>query len=225
MVKRFRLQAVRAVVGSLAVIAAGCGTESGLSPTGPTPGFSGDTIEIAPAGAIVGTRVILESRIASTRTAGSSFSYYWDFGDGSTASGGEAISHVYADAGTFVATVTASSSETGSVQSDAEHPGQEPHRRMVGRLRPSVDHAGRSRPPGKVPGRSARGHRRGKSQRDGYGDLHHYAPGPRPGHVHGNGRPGRDDARGHRERARRRRQALEARPQLLTQATSRSRIS
>ena len=122
MVERFRLQAVRAVVGSLAVIAAGCGTESGLSPTGPTPGFSGDTIEIAPAGAIVGTRVTLESRIASTRTAGSSFSYYWDFGDGSTASGGEATSHVYADAGTFVATVTASSSETGSVRATLNIP-------------------------------------------------------------------------------------------------------
>jgi PKD repeat protein len=53
--------------------------------------------------------VTLESRIAST-PAGSSFSYYnWDFGDGSTASGGEAINHVYADAGTFLATVTASS--------------------------------------------------------------------------------------------------------------------
>ena len=106
--QRFRWQAVRAVVGSLAVIAAGCGSESGLSPAGPTPGFSADTIEIAPAGAIVGTWVTLESRIAST-PAGSSHSYYWDFGDGSTASGGEAISHVYAAAGTFVATVTASS--------------------------------------------------------------------------------------------------------------------
>jgi PKD domain len=120
--ERFRWRAVRAVVGSLAVIAAGCSSESGLSPAGPTPGFSADTIEIAPAGAIVGTSVTLESRIASKTRAGTSFTYYWDFGDGSTVSGGEAISHVYADAGVFVATVTASSSETGSVRATLNIP-------------------------------------------------------------------------------------------------------
>ena len=54
--------------------------------------------------------------------AGTSFSYYWDFGDGSTASGGDAISHVYDGTGTFVATVTASSSETGSVQATLNIP-------------------------------------------------------------------------------------------------------
>ena len=113
--KRLGWQAVRAVVGSLGVIAAGCSSESGLSPAGPTSGFSGDTIEIAPAGAIVGTSVALQGRMASTR-AGYSFSYYWDFGDGSTASGGEAINHVYADAGTYVATVTASTSWAGSAR-------------------------------------------------------------------------------------------------------------
>ena len=65
----------------------------------------------------------LESRIASTTRGGSSFSYYWDFGDGSNASGtGDAVSHVYADTGTFVATVTASSSETGSVQATLNIP-------------------------------------------------------------------------------------------------------
>ncbi len=121
--QRFRWQAVRAAVGSLAVIAAGCSSESGPSPVGATPGFSGagDAIAIAPAGAIVGTWVTLESRIGSAR-AGTSFSYYWDFGDGSTASGGEAISHVYDGTGTFVATVTASSSETGSVQATLNIP-------------------------------------------------------------------------------------------------------
>jgi PKD repeat protein len=115
--ERFGWQTVRAVVGCLAVIAAGCSSESGLSPTALTPEFSGDTIEIAPAGAIVGTWVTLQSRIASTRAGHSiSFTYHWDFGDGSTASGGEEIRHVYADTGIYVATVTASSSETGTAQ-------------------------------------------------------------------------------------------------------------
>jgi PKD repeat protein len=105
------------------VIAAGCGTESGLSPAGATPGFSGagDAIAIAPAGAIVGTWVTLESRIGSAR-AGTSFTYYWDFGDGLTVSGGDAMSHVYADTGTYVVTVTASSSETGTTQATLNIP-------------------------------------------------------------------------------------------------------
>jgi len=115
MVDRFRLQAVRAVVGSLAVIAAGCGTESGDSPAGPSPVFAAGTIEIAPAGAIVGTSVTLESRHVSDPT-GSSRSYFWDFGDGYTAMGGEAITHVYATAGVFVATVSVNSYYAGSAQ-------------------------------------------------------------------------------------------------------------
>jgi len=109
------LQAVRAVVGSLAVIAAGCGTESGDSPAGPSPVFAAGTIEIAPAGAIVGTSVTLESRHVSDPT-GSSRSYFWDFGDGYTAMGGEAITHVYATAGVFVATVSVNSYYAGSAQ-------------------------------------------------------------------------------------------------------------
>ena len=112
MIERFQSQAVRAVVGSLAVIAAGCGSTSGLSPAGPTSGFSAGTIEIAPLGAIVGTSVTLQSRLASDPT-GSSLSYSWDFGDGSTATG-EATTHVYATAGDFFATVTVSGSEGSS---------------------------------------------------------------------------------------------------------------
>jgi PKD repeat protein len=120
MVEQFRLQAVRAVVGSLAVIAAGCGSDSGLSPAGPSPVFSAGTIEIAPAGAIVGTSVTLESRFASDPSGGS-MSYHWDFGDGSTATG-EAATHVYATAGDFFATVTVSSSEAGSAMTSLHIP-------------------------------------------------------------------------------------------------------
>jgi PKD repeat protein len=120
MVEQFRLQVVRAVVGSLAVIAAGCGTKSGLSPAGPSPEFSAGTIAIAPAGAIVGTTVTLQSRLASDPT-GSSLTYSWDFGDGSTGSG-EAITHVYATAGVFVATVTVSSNEAGAAQATLNIP-------------------------------------------------------------------------------------------------------
>ena len=220
MIERFRWQAVRVVVGSLAVIAAGCGSESGLSPAGPSPGFSAGTIEIAPAGAIVGTSVTLRSLLASD-PSGSSLSYDWDFGDGSTAAG-EATTHVYATAGDFFAKVTVSNSEGGSTHGLPEHPGEEPHRPMVGRRRPGVDHPGRSRPPGDVSGRFAPGHRRGKNQRDGYGHLHRYEPGPRPSHVHRNGGPGGRDPRGRRERARRRQQALDARPQLGRGALRRS---
>ena len=112
MIERLQSQALRVVVGSLAVIAAGCGSESGLSPAGPSSGLSAGTIEIAPAGAIVGTSVTLQSRLASDPT-GSSLFYSWDFGDGASATG-EATTHVYATAGDFFATVTVSSSEGGS---------------------------------------------------------------------------------------------------------------
>jgi len=118
--ERFQWQAVRAVVGSLAVIAAGCGSQSGLSPAGPTLGFSAGTIAIVPAGAIVGTSVILESRLASDPT-GNSLSYSWDFGDGETAAG-EATTHVYATTGDFFATVTVSSSEGGSAMATLNIP-------------------------------------------------------------------------------------------------------
>ena len=76
MIERFQSQAVRAVIGSLAVIAAGCGSHvralAGQDP--PRSGFSAGTIEIAPAGAIVGTSVTLKSRLASNPT-GSSLSF------------------------------------------------------------------------------------------------------------------------------------------------------
>jgi PKD domain len=112
MTERIRWQAVRAVFGSLAIIAAGCGTQSEFSPVGPTLGFSAGTIAIAPAGAIVGTLVVLESRLASDPT-GNSLSYTWDFGDGDSATG-EYTAHVYATPGDYYATVTVSSSEGGS---------------------------------------------------------------------------------------------------------------
>ena len=111
MIERFRSQAVRAVVGSLAAIAAGCGSQSGLSPAAPTVGFSAGTITIAPAGAIVGTAVMLESR-ASDSTGGY-LMYAWDFGDGDTATGATAA-HVYDTAGDFFVRVTVGSSEAGS---------------------------------------------------------------------------------------------------------------
>jgi PKD repeat protein len=112
MTERIRWQAVRAVVGSLAVVAAGCGTQSEFSPVAPTVGFTAGTIAIAPAGAIVGTSVVLESRLASDPT-GNSLSFTWDFGDGDSATG-EATSHVYATPGDYYATLTVSSSEGGS---------------------------------------------------------------------------------------------------------------
>jgi PKD domain len=111
MTERIQWQAVRAVVGSIAVIAAGCG-QSVHSPVGPTVGFSAGTIAIAPAGAIVGTSVVLENRLASD-PAGNSLSFTWDFGDGDSATG-EATSHVYTTPGDYYATVTVSSSEGGS---------------------------------------------------------------------------------------------------------------
>ena len=112
MTERVRWQAVRTVVGSLAVIAAGCGSQSEFSPVAPTVGFSAGTIAIAPAGAIVGTLVTLESRLASD-PSGNSLFFTWDFGDGDSATG-EATSHVYATPGDYYATVTVSSSEGGS---------------------------------------------------------------------------------------------------------------
>jgi hypothetical protein len=112
MAERLRWQAVKAVVGSFAVIAAGCNAQSEFSPVAPTVGFSAGTIAIAPAGAIVGTAVVFENRLASD-PSGNSLSFTWDFGDGDSATG-EATSHVYATPGDYYATVTVSSSEGGS---------------------------------------------------------------------------------------------------------------
>jgi hypothetical protein len=111
--KQTRLQVVGVVVGSLAVIAAGCGSE-GPSVTAPSPAFSAGAIHIAPAGAIVGTAVSLESRDA-TDPSGAALSYSWDFGDGETGSG-EATTHVYRTSGTFMARLTVTSFEAGSAE-------------------------------------------------------------------------------------------------------------
>jgi PKD domain-containing protein len=122
---RSRRKAIGAVVASLAVIAAGCGSESGSSPVGPSEVFSPGLIEMVPAGAIVHTSVFLQSHIAKvpwhygSNSTGSDLSYSWDFGDGTITTGGESISHVYATEGTFFATVTASSSESGSQQASS----------------------------------------------------------------------------------------------------------
>jgi PKD repeat protein len=112
MIERLQSQAIRAAVWSFAVMAAGCGSESGLSPAGPSSGFSAGTIAIAPAGAIVGTSVTLESRLATDPTGGT-LSFVWDFGDGETATG-EATTHVYATTGDFYATVTVTNREGSS---------------------------------------------------------------------------------------------------------------
>jgi hypothetical protein len=118
---RSRTKAIGALVASLALIAAGCGSESPVSPTaGPSEEFSAGRIELWPAGAIVGTSVVLQSNIAKppihygSGSTASFESYYWDFGDGTSATGGESMSHVYASEGTYFAAVTASSSEAGS---------------------------------------------------------------------------------------------------------------
>ena len=120
MIERLQAQAVRAMVGCLAVMAAGCGSESGLSPAGPTTGLSAGTIELSPAGAIVGTSVTLQSRLASGPN-GNPLDYYWDFGDGTTGTG-EAITHVYATAGDFFATLTVAGSDSGSAQTTMNIP-------------------------------------------------------------------------------------------------------
>jgi hypothetical protein len=116
---RYGRKAIGGLVVSLAVVAAGC--DSASSPVAPSevpppPGL----IEMTPAGAIVGTSVVLQSNIAKTPwhygadPGGSNLSYTWDFGDGSTATGGDSMSHVYVTEGTFFATVTASSGDAGS---------------------------------------------------------------------------------------------------------------
>jgi len=125
MLERFRSQAVVAVVGSLALIAAGCGTQAGLSTTGASEELPPGLIEIAPAGAIVGTSVTLMSHIRNSprhygsEPFGDSESYLWDFGDGFSATGGEAMSHVYATEGTYFATVTVRGGEAGSAQANS----------------------------------------------------------------------------------------------------------
>jgi PKD repeat protein len=125
-------QAIRAVVAGLAVIAAGCGSDSALSPAAPTVGFSAGTIEISPAGAIVGTAVTLQSRAASGPT-GNPLDYYWDFGDGTTGSG-EAITHVYATEGDFVARLTVASSEAGAAETTLNIPVRSLTARWMGDL-------------------------------------------------------------------------------------------
>ena len=120
--ERLQSYAVSAGIWAFAVMAAGCGS-SGSSPSGPSSefsaptsvaasGFSAGTIEIAPAGAIVGTAVTLTSRHANDPT-GNPLSFAWDFGDGATATG-EAATHVYAAAGDFFPKVSVSNSEGSS---------------------------------------------------------------------------------------------------------------
>jgi hypothetical protein len=129
---RSRRQAIGAAVVSLAVLAAGCGSESGQLPTGPSEDLSPGRIAMYPAGAIVGTSVVLESNIAReprdprepwhyrSDLGADSMYYSWDFGDGTTASGSSSsMSHVYTREGTFFASVTATSSESGSQQATA----------------------------------------------------------------------------------------------------------
>jgi hypothetical protein len=122
MSNRSRTKAIGAVVASLAVIAGGCGNESANSPVGPTETFTNGQIAMSPAGAIVHTSVVLESHVGQipwhygSNPAGSSSSYSWDFGDGTTATGGESISHVYTTEGTFFARVIANGSDAGSRQ-------------------------------------------------------------------------------------------------------------
>jgi hypothetical protein len=122
MIKRFQSHAVGAAIWGLAVITAGCGS-SGSSPSAPssgfssptgvaTSGFTAGTIEIEPAGAIVGTAVTLTSRQAND-PAGNALFFAWDFGDGDTATG-EAATHVYSTAGDFFPKVTVRSSEGDS---------------------------------------------------------------------------------------------------------------
>jgi plastocyanin len=121
---RSRMQVARAFGLSLAVIAAGCGSESGSSPVGaseasqpdgPSEVFSPGPVQTAPGGAIVHTVVFLQSHLPQmpghygSDPAGSYPSYSWDFGDGTFATGGESISHVYAIEGTFLARVTTTS--------------------------------------------------------------------------------------------------------------------
>jgi len=117
-----RMKPIGAVVVSLAVIAAGCGSESVHSPVGPTEVSPPGLLSMSPAGAIVHTAVVLETQIGKmpwhygSNPAGSSSSYSWDFGDGTTATGGESISHVYTGEGTFFARVIAGGSDAGSQQ-------------------------------------------------------------------------------------------------------------
>ena len=115
-----RMKPIGAVVVSLAVIAAGCGSESVHSPVGPTEVSPPGLLSMSPAGAIVHTAVVLETQIGKmpwhygSNPAGSSSSYSWDFGDGTTATGGESISHIYTSEGTFFARVIAGGSDAGS---------------------------------------------------------------------------------------------------------------
>jgi PKD repeat protein len=112
MIERLRAHAFRAAVWGLAVAAAGCGSAAGTSPTGPSPEFSAGMVVVEPAGAIVGTAVSFENRLAID-PSGSALTFAWDFGDGGTATG-EATSHVYETAGEFYATVTVTGGDGGS---------------------------------------------------------------------------------------------------------------
>jgi len=118
---RSRRKAIRAVVVSLAVVAAGCGSESVSSPDGSSESagysevFSPSENVNSPSGVIVHTAVLLDGHIGKvpgyygSDPAGFSPTYSWDFGDGTTATGSESIRHVYRTEGTFLARVTATS--------------------------------------------------------------------------------------------------------------------
>jgi len=65
---------------------------TGLSATNDSPTLLGET-----------------TTFTATVTGGTSIVYTWDFGDGATATG-QVVTHVYATAGNFLATVTATNS-------------------------------------------------------------------------------------------------------------------
>lgn len=80
-----------------------CGGGAGDSNPGPSPSPAPPTITVSPSGA----GLVNGTQFSFTATPASTQGLSWQFGDGTSASGGPAVTHTYAQAGKFTVQVTA----------------------------------------------------------------------------------------------------------------------
>lgn len=87
----------------------GLGACDGNPPAGPSPAITIGDITVAPAGAgLAGATVFTFTAIGFTSGDGGPLTYAWTFGDGTTGTGGPAVTHTYAAAGSWDVVVTVS---------------------------------------------------------------------------------------------------------------------
>jgi hypothetical protein len=107
------------ILALLALVVAGCGSES--TPSAPSPTLAAGEILYAPAGAgLVGATTFTFTARGFAAANGEGISYAWDFGDGTSAESGATAFHVYESTGVYdvAAVATSSGGLTASARMD-----------------------------------------------------------------------------------------------------------